>query len=86
MYTYMFCFLISDDVMLPLRTALFSSLCPYFMKRQKQDPLRASSRRDVTSCEKRSITKSIPSRNFQVTGANYARKLLSTYLVNANNR
>lgn len=51
MYTYMFCFLISDDVMLPLRTALFSSLCPYFMKRQKQDPLRASSRRDVTSCE-----------------------------------
>ena len=44
MYTYMFCFLISDDFMLPHRTALFSSLCPYFMKRQKQDPLRASSR------------------------------------------
>ena len=42
--TYMFCFLISDDVMLPQRTALFSPLCPYFTKRQKQDPLRASSR------------------------------------------
>ena len=41
-------------------------------------------RRDVM--RKRSITKGIPSRNFQVTGANYARKLLSTYLVNANNR
>ena len=35
-------------------------------------------RRDVM--RKRSITKGIPSRNFQVTGANYARKLLSTYL------
>ena len=104
MYTYMFCFLISDDFMLPHRTALFSSVSILYEKTKarslesikssalgKTYKLRRSvilfyqyGRRDVM--RKRSITKGIPSRNFQVTGANYARKLLSTYLVNANNR
>ena len=31
MYTFMFCFLISDDVMLPHRTVLFSAFSPVYV-------------------------------------------------------
>lgn len=109
MYTFMFCFLISDDAMLPHRTVLFSSFSPAYVS-ILYEKTKARSLENITSSElgktyklrrsvilfyqygrrevmrKRSITQGIPSRNFQVTGANYARKLLSTYLVNANNR